>query len=97
MGYDKRLALLVCIFGSTIVGIDGSVLGVALPAISDDLGGGLAGQQWASNAYLLTLGSLLLLGGALGTPTVSGASSRSGWSASVSPRWCAWPHRRSGS
>jgi hypothetical protein len=62
----KRLALLACILGSTVVGIDGSVITVALPAIRDELGGGLAGQQWASNAYLLTLGSLLLLGGALG-------------------------------
>jgi len=39
---------------------------VALPAIRDDLGGGLAGQQWTSNAYLLTLGSLILIGGSLG-------------------------------
>lgn len=62
----KRLALLACILGSTVVGIDGSVIAVALPAIRDELGGGLAGQQWASNAYLLTLGSLLLLGGSLG-------------------------------
>ena len=38
----------------------------ALPAIRDDLGGGLAGQQWVSNAYLLTLGSLILVGGSLG-------------------------------
>ena len=62
----KRTALLACILGSTVVGIDGSAIGVALPAIRTELGGGLAGQQWASNAYLLTLGSLLLLGGALG-------------------------------
>jgi EmrB/QacA subfamily drug resistance transporter len=39
---------------------------VALPAIQGDLGGGLAGQQWTSNAYLVTLGSLLLIGGSLG-------------------------------
>ena len=38
----------------------------ALPAIEEDLGGGLAGQQWTSNAYLVTLGSLLLIGGSLG-------------------------------
>ena len=62
----KRLALLACILGSTVVGIDGSAIGVALPAIRGELGGGLAGQQWAANAYLLTLGSLLLLGGSLG-------------------------------
>src|SRR4051794_5425411 len=37
-----------------------------VPAIEHDLGGGLAGQQWVSNAYLLTLGSLILVGGSLG-------------------------------
>jgi EmrB/QacA subfamily drug resistance transporter len=39
---------------------------VALPAIEDDLGGGLAGQQWTSNAYLVTLSALILIGGSLG-------------------------------
>jgi EmrB/QacA subfamily drug resistance transporter len=39
---------------------------VALPSIQRSLGGGLAGQQWVSNAYLLMLGSLILLGGSLG-------------------------------
>jgi EmrB/QacA subfamily drug resistance transporter len=39
---------------------------VALPAIEDDLGGGLALQQWVVDAYLLTLGSLILVGGSLG-------------------------------
>ena len=36
------------------------------PAIQRDLGGGLALQQWVVDAYLLTLGSLLLVGGSLG-------------------------------
>ena len=36
------------------------------PRSRDDLGGGLAGQQWTANAYLVTLGSLLLIGGSLG-------------------------------
>jgi len=39
---------------------------VALPAIQSDLGGGLVLQQWVVDAYLLTLGSLLLVGGSLG-------------------------------
>jgi EmrB/QacA subfamily drug resistance transporter len=39
---------------------------VALPAIQKDLGGGLTLQQWVVDAYLLTLGSLLLVGGSLG-------------------------------
>src|SRR4051794_34942760 len=52
--------------GSFIVGLDSTVVNVALPSISDELGGGLAGQQWVSNAYLLALGSLILIGGSLG-------------------------------
>src|SRR3954471_12750407 len=62
----KRLALLAAIMGSFVAGLDSTVVNVALPAISEDLGGGLAGQQWVVNAYLLTLGSLILVGGSLG-------------------------------
>jgi EmrB/QacA subfamily drug resistance transporter len=62
----KRLALLAAIMGSFVAGLDSTVVNVALPAIQRDLGGGLAGQQWVANAYLLTLGSLILIGGSLG-------------------------------
>ncbi len=58
--------LLAAIMGSFVAGLDATVVNVALPAIERDLGGGLAGQQWVSNAYLLTLGSLILVGGSLG-------------------------------
>jgi EmrB/QacA subfamily drug resistance transporter len=58
--------LVACILGSIIVFVDSTVVNVALPAIQDDLGGGLALQQWVVDAYLLTLGSLLLVGGSLG-------------------------------
>jgi EmrB/QacA subfamily drug resistance transporter len=57
---------MAAIMGSFITGLDATAVNVALPAIRDDLGGGLAGQQWVSNAYLLTLGSLILVGGSLG-------------------------------
>jgi EmrB/QacA subfamily drug resistance transporter len=63
---QKRLVLLAAILGTSVVTVDSTVVNVALPAIQEDLGGGLAGQQWTSNAYLLTLGSLLLIGGSLG-------------------------------
>src|ERR1700755_53439 len=63
---SKRLTLIATILGSSIAILDGSVVSVALPSIERSLGGGLAGQQWVSNAYLLTLGSLILLGGSLG-------------------------------
>ncbi len=62
----KQVTLAACIIGSGIAVLDGSVVNVALPTIQRDLGGGLAGQQWVSNAYLLTLSSLILVGGSLG-------------------------------
>jgi EmrB/QacA subfamily drug resistance transporter len=65
-GRTKTLVLVAAILGTTVVTVDSTVVNVALPAIDDDLGGGLAGQQWTSNAYLVTLGSLLLIGGSLG-------------------------------
>src|SRR4029079_3953766 len=60
-----RWTLVASILGSSMAFIDGSVVNVALPAIQHDLGGGLATQQWVVNAYLLTLGSLILVGGSL--------------------------------
>jgi EmrB/QacA subfamily drug resistance transporter len=62
----QRLTLLAAIVGSAVATIDGSIVNVALPAIEQDLGGGLSAQQWVSNAYLLTLGSLILIGGSVG-------------------------------
>jgi EmrB/QacA subfamily drug resistance transporter len=46
--------------------LDGTIVNVALPAIRNDLHGGLAQQQWIVEAYLLALSSLLLIGGSLG-------------------------------
>jgi EmrB/QacA subfamily drug resistance transporter len=63
---EKQLTLLAAVLGTSVVFLDASVTGVALPAIRGDLGGGLAGQQWVTNAYLLALSSLLLIGGSLG-------------------------------
>src|SRR5262245_62446949 len=63
---SKRLTLLAAILGSGVVFLDGTVVNVALPAIREDLDTGLAEQQWIVEAYLLTLGSLMLVGGSLG-------------------------------
>jgi EmrB/QacA subfamily drug resistance transporter len=62
----QRFTLVAAILGSGVAAIDGTIVNVALPAIQDDLGGGLQAQQWISNAYLLTLSSLILIGGSLG-------------------------------
>jgi Major Facilitator Superfamily len=63
---EKRLTLAAAVLGTSVVFLDATVTSVALPAIRGDLGGGLAGQQWVTNAYLLALVSLLLIGGSLG-------------------------------
>ena len=57
--------LVVAILASFVAFLDGSIVTVALPAIGEELGGGLATQQWTVNAYLLTLGALILLAGSL--------------------------------
>jgi EmrB/QacA subfamily drug resistance transporter len=62
----QLLTLVATILGSTVVFLDSTVVNVALPAIADDLDAGLAGQQWVVEAYMLTLVSLLLVGGSLG-------------------------------
>jgi EmrB/QacA subfamily drug resistance transporter len=66
MTRHQRLTLIGAILGSAVVTVDGSIVNVALPAIEQDLGGGLSAQQWVVNAYLLTLASLILIGGSLG-------------------------------
>src|SRR5438045_9297921 len=63
---EKRITLVAAILGSGIVFLDATVVNIALPALRNDLGGGLAGQQWVVEAYLLTLSALLLIGGSLG-------------------------------
>jgi EmrB/QacA subfamily drug resistance transporter len=62
----KRVVLVAAILGAAVVFVDGTVVNVALPSIQRDLGGGLTLQQWVVDAYLLTLGSLILVGGSLG-------------------------------
>lgn len=63
---DQQLTLLACILGSSVAFLDGTIVNIALPAIRASLQGGLGTQEWVVDAYLLTLGSLLLVGGSLG-------------------------------
>src|SRR5437867_10568721 len=65
MNKQQRLVLVVSILASFVAFLDGSVINVALPAIARDLGGGLATQQWVVDAYLITLGALMLIAGSL--------------------------------
>jgi EmrB/QacA subfamily drug resistance transporter len=66
MNATQRATLYAAVLGSAVVFMDGTIVNVALPAIREDLDAGLAAQQWIVEAYLLTLGALLLVGGSLG-------------------------------
>jgi EmrB/QacA subfamily drug resistance transporter len=65
MNKPQRLVLVVSILASFVAFLDGSIINVALPAITRQLGGGLTTQQWIVDAYLITLGSLILIAGSL--------------------------------
>jgi EmrB/QacA subfamily drug resistance transporter len=61
-----RWVLAICVLGSAIAFLEATVVNVALPALGEDLDADVAGLQWTINGYLLTLASLILLGGSLG-------------------------------
>ena len=61
-----RWVLAVSVLGSGLAFLDGTVVNVALPDIGRDLGATTSSLQWILNGYLLTLASLILLGGSLG-------------------------------
>lgn len=60
-----RWVIAATVGGSGLALLDSTAVNVALPAIGDDLGGGVAGLQWTVNAYTLTLAALILLSGSL--------------------------------
>jgi EmrB/QacA subfamily drug resistance transporter len=67
--HDSRtrwLALYVLCLGDLMIVLDGTIVNVALPTIRDDLGFSQTELAWVVNAYLLTFGGFLLLGGRLG-------------------------------
>src|SRR6187402_3490793 len=69
MTMDSRtrwLALLVLCLGDLMIVLDVTIVGVALPSIREDLGFSETSLAWVVNAYLLTFGGFLLLGGRLG-------------------------------
>jgi EmrB/QacA subfamily drug resistance transporter len=65
-GRRRWLALLVLCLGDLMIVLDTTIVNVALPSIRTDLGFSEASLAWVVNAYLLTFGGFLLLGGRLG-------------------------------
>ena len=69
MTLDSRtrwLALYVLCLGDLMIVLDSTIVNVALPSIREDLGFSQTSLAWVVNAYLLTFGGFLLLGGRLG-------------------------------
>jgi EmrB/QacA subfamily drug resistance transporter len=65
-GRSRWIALYVLCLASLMIVLDMTIVNVALPSIKDDLGFSEISLAWVVNAYLLTYGGCLLLGGRLG-------------------------------
>lgn len=65
-GRSRWIALYVLCAGNLMIVLDATIVNVALPSIRADLDFSETGLAWVVNAYLLTFGGLLLLGGRLG-------------------------------
>ncbi len=66
---DSRLGrtlIATTVAGSAVAMLTATVVNVALPTLADDLGASSGQQQWVVNAYLLTIASLILIGGSFG-------------------------------
>src|SRR5437763_13112039 len=59
----RQLVLAICSTGLLMVGLDATIVNIALPSIHRSLGSSLAGLQWTVDAYTLVLASLLILAG----------------------------------
>ncbi|GIF22385.1 EmrB/QacA subfamily drug resistance transporter [Actinoplanes tereljensis] len=57
------LVLAICCMSLFIVGMDATIMNIALPALREDLGASISGLQWTIDAYTLVLASLLVLSG----------------------------------
>ncbi len=62
----RKLILAICCLSLFIVGIDGTIVNVALPSIQHSLHASVSGLQWTVDAYTLVLASLLMLSGSMG-------------------------------
>src|SRR5687768_5198125 len=65
-GQKRWWALIVLCLGVLMIVLDTTIVNVALPAIRSDLGFTEVTLVWVVNAYMLTFGGFLLLGGRLG-------------------------------
>jgi MFS family permease len=97
---DTTLTLIAAYLGLFVGLIDANAINLALPAIRDNLGGGISGAQWTIDAYNITFAAVLLTAGSLGDRFGRRTLLRLGWSRSSPRRWparrprrcrCCWP------
>ena len=94
----RMLVLAICCMSLFIVGIDVTIVNVALPSIQRDLHAPVSGLQWTIDAYTLVLASFLMLSGSTGDRIGRRRTSRSAWPCSRSARcsaawrraWAGW-------
>jgi hypothetical protein len=86
-----RRVVAAMILGSSVAGIDSTVVAVALPAIGRNLHAGFQGLQRTVTSYTLTLAPLILLAGSLSDRWGGGGCSWPGWAGSPWHRCCARP------
>lgn len=65
MPVRKTLVLAICCMSLFIVGLDATIVNLALPSIRQDLGASVTGLQWTVDAYTLVLAALLVLSGSM--------------------------------
>lgn len=65
MNRDQKLVITIAVLATFVSFLDGTIVNVALPSIEKELGGGIVTQQWVVDAYLITLGSLILVAGSV--------------------------------
>src|ERR1700748_3449465 len=80
---NTALTLIAAYLGLFVGLIDANAINLALPAIRDDLGGGISGAQWTIDAYNITFAATLLTSGSLGDRFGRRRLLRIGWTVFV--------------
>lgn len=94
LGMRRWWALGAVSLAMLAVGVDGTVLSVALPTLSSALHASESDLQWFSSGYFLVLASAMLPAGLLGIATAARRSCSRPWHCSRSGRWRARTRRR---
>ncbi len=77
--FDTALTLIAAYLGLFVGLIDANAINLALPAIREELGGGISGAQWTIDAYNITFAAVLLTAGSLGDRFAGARSCGSAW------------------